>query len=106
MSSEDSRWAIVPILVDSEGEVAYVEARVLDEEAQIASVPKALSKALSNVRAISEELLKTLRVLGPKRAELEIGIEFAIESGELTALLVSGSSKSNIKITLEWERGN
>lgn len=106
MSSEDSRRSIVPVLIDDQGEVAYVEARVLDEETQIASVPKALSKALLNVRMISQELLNTLIILGPKRAELEIGIEFAIESGELTTLLVSGSSKSNIKITLEWERSN
>lgn len=106
MSSEDLRRTIVPVLIDDRGEVVYVEARVLDEETQIASVPKALSKALSNVRVISQELLKTLTVLGPKRAELEIGIEFALESGELTTLLVSGSSKSNIKITLEWERSD
>ncbi|GAA3288942.1 hypothetical protein Dvina_36430 [Dactylosporangium vinaceum] len=96
--------AIVPVIVDEQGTIAYIEARVLDEETRVASVPKAMSAALSSVRAISAQLLDALSVIQPKKATLEIGVEFAIESGELTALLVKGSGKSNVTITLEWER--
>jgi NTP-dependent ternary system trypsin peptidase co-occuring protein len=103
MSDDATRREVVAVELE-DGSVAYVEARVLDEERLVSSVPKAMSKALKNVRAISTELVSALEAIGPKRATLEIGIEFAVESGELTALLVSGSAKSNVTITLEWER--
>ena len=35
-----------------------------------------------------------------KRALL--GIEVAVESGQLTALIVKGSGKANLEITMEW----
>ena len=92
------------LFVDDDGTIAYVEARVLDEETQVASIPKAMSKALASVRAMSGQLVQTLSAIGPDRATLEIGIEFAVEAGELTALVVNGSGASNVTITLEWER--
>jgi hypothetical protein len=100
---EAKRLEIVPVRLE-DGTVTYVEARVLDEERQVSSIPKAMSTALKSVRAMSSELVKALEAIGPKRATLEIGIEFALESGELTALLVNGSGSSNVTITLEWER--
>jgi hypothetical protein len=30
-------------------------------------------------------------------------MELAIESGQLTAIIVKGSGKANLEITLEWE---
>jgi hypothetical protein len=33
----------------------------------------------------------------------KIGIELAIESGQLTAVIVKGSGKVNLEIMLEWE---
>jgi len=33
---------------------------------------------------------------------VEFGLEVALESGQLTAVLVKGSAKANLKITLEW----
>lgn len=33
---------------------------------------------------------------------MEFGLEVALESGQLTAVLVKGSAKANLKITLEW----
>jgi|tagenome__1003787_1003787.scaffolds.fasta_scaffold20823479_1 hypothetical protein len=103
MMDDGTRREVVAVELE-DGSVAYVEARLLDEERLVASVPKAMSKALKNVRAISAELVASLEALGPRKATLEIGIEFAVESGELTALLVSGSATSNVTITLEWER--
>jgi len=103
MMDDAPRREVVAVELE-DGSVAYVEARVLDEERLVSSVPKAVSKALKNVRAISAELVGALEAIGPKRATLEIGVEFAVEAGELTALLVSGSATSNMTITLEWER--
>jgi hypothetical protein len=38
----------------------------------------------------------------PSKATVEFGIELGIEPGKLTALLVQGTSKANLKINLEW----
>ena len=58
-----------------------------------------VTDAIENI-AIS--MLTTLEKVRPKKASVEFGIEFALESGQLTALLVKGSGTSNLKITLEW----
>ncbi len=39
----------------------------------------------------------------PKKATVKFGMELAIESGQLTAVIVKGSGKANLEITLEWE---
>jgi hypothetical protein len=39
----------------------------------------------------------------PKKATVKFGMELAIESGQLTAVIVKGSGKGNLEITLEWE---
>ncbi len=42
----------------------------------------------------------------PKKATVKFGMELAIESGQLTAVIVKGSGKANLEITLEWERSD
>src|SRR5215213_7776891 len=81
MTIEHPRTAVVPVALE-DGMVTYVEARILDDEERVAAIPKALDKALANVKAISDQLMKTLVVVKPKRAQLELGIEFAVEAGE------------------------
>ncbi len=39
----------------------------------------------------------------PKKATLKFGMEIAVESGALTAVIVKGSGKANLEITFEWE---
>jgi hypothetical protein len=38
----------------------------------------------------------------PKKATVEFGVEVTVKSGKLTALIVEGEGKGNLKITLEW----
>lgn len=44
----------------------------------------------------------------PKKVTVTVkfGMELAIESGQLTAVIVKGSGKANLEITLEWERSD
>ena len=39
----------------------------------------------------------------PDTASVEFGMDIALESGKLTALLVSGSTTASLKVTLGWE---
>jgi hypothetical protein len=45
---------------------------------------------------------KCCRKLSLTKLALNFGLEIAIESGKLTTLIVKGSSKANLEITLEW----
>lgn len=53
---------------------------------------------------IAHEISKTLEKAKPKKASVELGVEFGIKDGALVALIARGSGKANLKIGLEWER--
>ena len=44
----------------------------------------------------------SVKKLAPTKASVEFGIEIALESGKITALLCQGSAKANLKIVVEW----
>jgi hypothetical protein len=46
----------------------------------------------------------TLEKAKPKKAAVELGVEFGLEGGKLVALIARGTGKANLKISLEWER--
>jgi Trypsin-co-occurring domain 1 len=54
------------------------------------------------VEGIADWVWGTLQKVHPTKASVEFGIEIAVEPGKVTALLVQGSGKANLKITLEW----
>ena len=45
-----------------------------------------------------------LEKVKPKKANIELGVEFGLESGKLVAFIARGTGKANLKIGLEWER--
>lgn len=52
--------------------------------------------------AIASELSSVFDRFNPTRTVIEFGVEAALESGGVVAVLVKGSAKANLKITLEW----
>jgi hypothetical protein len=77
-------------LGDPETEVLDLDA--LFDFGQVESAVESLTAAMS--RAIAKAK--------PTKASVEFGVEVGIESGALTAVLVKGTGKANLKITLEW----
>jgi hypothetical protein len=67
--------------------------------------PEEFSGVMGAVEGIASSLADTMERLRPSEASIEFGLELAVETGKLTALLVKGSSKANLKITLTWTRG-
>jgi hypothetical protein len=57
-----------------------------------------------SIEVIPRGIGETLERAKPKKATVELGVEFGIEEGKLVALIARGSGKANLKITLEWER--
>jgi NTP-dependent ternary system trypsin peptidase co-occuring protein len=60
---------------------------------------KQVSEALEG---IVESLKNTLDKVKPDKATVKFGVEMAVESGGLTAMIVKGTGKGNLEITLEW----
>jgi hypothetical protein len=56
----------------------------------------------SAIEGIAQWAVDTFKKVQPTKASIEFGLEIGAEPGKLTTLLVKGSGKANLKITLEW----
>jgi hypothetical protein len=54
------------------------------------------------IESLAGAIGRTIEKVKPKKACVEFGVEIGLESGALTAVLVKGTGKANLKITLEW----
>jgi hypothetical protein len=54
------------------------------------------------VNEVVGAVMSSMKALETKRTVLEFGVEIAADTGGLTALIVRGSGKANLKITAEW----
>lgn len=52
---------------------------------------------------IVQMIAAPIQKVKPKKATVKFGMQLAVESGQLTAVIVKGSGKGNLEITLEWE---
>lgn len=69
---------------------------------RVANLPKDFGQLADSIEAISRSLYEAIKKVAPKKASVEFGVEVGLESGQLTALLVKGTGKANLKVTLEW----
>lgn len=72
-----------------------------NQEVSIAPTPN-LETVWEMISQISNGLGEKLKAAQAKKAIVEFGIDIGLETGQFTALLVKGSAKANVKITLEW----
>ena len=85
-----------------------VEATPLgSREEDVAFSIKPFKEVTDAIEGIAQSIVSSLEKIKPQKASVEFGLEIGAESGQLTALIVKGSGKANLKITLEWsERGS
>ncbi len=86
----------------------YVEVdRLPGGEEEVAGRPFSLEDFTGSLRAITETVSEAIKngldKVKPKKFTVEFGCEVGVESGHLTAVLVKGSAKANIKVVVEWE---
>jgi hypothetical protein len=84
--------------------VTPVRTRDSDPEQDVVDIEKVFrfEEIQNAIEGIGEMVIAALSKIRPQKAVVEFGIEVGLESGQLTALLVKGNAKSNLKITLEW----
>jgi hypothetical protein len=85
------------------GRKIFVEANIQGEEQVSFGFAKfsGLSEAVGD---IAKSIAGVIDQVKPASAEVEFGVDAAIESGQLTALLVKGTGTANVKITLRWDK--
>jgi len=109
----DKKTVILPVQL-SNGKVIHVQATDLSAERAVSS--KGIGTTIEDISAhihsfdgitsvienISTGITESLKKAKPTRATVEFGLEVAVESGNITSLLVNGSGKATLQITLEW----
>ena len=76
----------------------------IETERAVAALPTAqLSEILAPIESLARQIAGLLERVGPSEAAVEFGVEIGVEAGQLTALLVKGTGKANLKVTLTWE---
>jgi hypothetical protein len=73
-----------------------------EEERRIALDVHSFDGVLDIVEGMAGAVWKTLEKIAPDKASVEFGVEVGLENGQITGLFVKGSSKGNLKITVEW----
>jgi len=87
----------------------YVEAVSLEDEEEVAARLFALDDFAGSIGAVTDAVVDGvsagLRKVRPNKVAVEFGCEIGVESGKLTAILVKGTAKANVKVTMEWTPG-
>jgi Trypsin-co-occurring domain 1 len=101
------------VRVDMGGTALYVEAYDLQpgsatvgEERDVAAVKPDLAEVIQAIRTFSGKLAESLRESHATRFAVEFGCEIGLETGQLVAVLGKASTKSTLKVTLEWEKSD
>ena len=55
-----------------------------------------------SIDAISGRIVGALQRAKPEKATVSFGLDVGVEAGQLTSLLVKGSGRATINVTLEW----
>ena len=75
-----------------------------DTEAPVAGLQALPFRTITPaIEGLATEMVQLLQRIGPSAAAIEFGIEMGLESGQLTAILVKGTGKANLKVTLHWD---
>ncbi len=98
---EEQQTQAIPVQLPN-GTVIHVQATLLGGEEQVSAHLPTFDEVGHAIEGIAHVLVTSLERVKPRKTCVELGIEIALESGKLTALLVRGSSTANIKVTLEW----
>lgn len=101
---ETRREIIKTILAD--GTTANVEATSMGDEEEVAFTIPSFDDVANSIEGIARSLGRAIQRANPKKATVEFGVDFSIESGHLTPFIVKGTESANLKITLEWGEGN
>ena len=102
----DRRSEIIPIEL-SDGTIVKIEATPIGEQ-QVSFRSLPFKEATAVIKSFARDVASALQEVNaasqPDKISVKIGFEVAVESGQLTALIVKGSGKANLEISMEWSK--
>ncbi|MGK7955601.1 MAG: CU044_2847 family protein [Crocosphaera sp.] len=101
MTFTESSGNTVPVQLPNGGVVKVEVANTGRED--VAFDVKQFQPVADAIEGVVQMIATPIQKVKPKKATVKFGMELAIESGQLTAVIVKGSGKGNLEITLEWE---
>ncbi len=92
------------VLVELEdGTPIYIEV-VQSGREDVAFDVKSFKPVAESIESIVKAVAEPIRKASPTKASIKFGLEIGIEQGSLVAMIVRGTGKANLEITLEWSR--
>jgi len=71
------------------------------------SLPKhKIDGIMKSIEGMAGAMAELIEKVAPHEATVEFGIEIGSDSGGLTALLVKGTAKADLKVSLTWKRND
>ena len=101
MAFAESRSDTVPVQLPN-GAIVQVEVTKTGRE-DVSFDAKQFQPIADAIEGVVQMIAAPVQKAKPKKATVKFGMELAIESGQLAAVIVKGSGKANLEITLEWE---
>lgn len=101
MEFAESRSDTVPVQLPN-GAIVKVEVTKTGRE-DVGFDTKQFQPVADAIEGVVQMIAEPIQKVRPKKATVKFGMELAIEAGQLTAIIVKGSGKANLEITLEWE---
>ena len=101
MSFAESQSNTVPVQLPN-GAIVKVEVASTGRE-DVGFDVKQFQPVADAIEGVVQMIAAPIQKVKPKKATVKFGMELAIEAGQLTAVIVKGSGKGNLEITLEWE---
>lgn len=102
MTYENDRTEFIPVELPNNKIIKVEVARRGREDVAFDVLP--FEQVTNALEGIVEAIAGTLDKMKPDKATVKFGVEVAFESGGLTAMIVKGSGKGNLEITLEWAK--
>ena len=100
MSFSDSRSESVPVQLPN-GAVGKFEITQTGRE-NVSFDKKEFQPVADAIEGVVQMIASPIQKVKPRKASVRFGMELAIESGQLTAIVVKEAGKANLEITLEW----
>lgn len=100
MSFNNDQTTFVPVELPN-GKTIKIEVSQTGRE-DVAFDIMPFEQVTETLEGIIEALKVTLDKVQPDKATVKFGVEIAVESGSLSALLMKGSGKGNLEITIGW----
>lgn len=100
MSYEHTQTEFIPVKLVNGTTIKFEVSQTGRKDVGFESLSfKQVTKTLEGV---VKTLKDTLDKVKPEKASVKFGVEMAVESGSLTAMVMKGTGKGNLEITLEW----